>query len=580
MKKLNFALMAIMAIFAVSCGEKQPIDDGKKYGDLGIFFDTDNPVVDAGKTIGIPFTVTGSEGVTLTIEASCADTECKIDCKYGASYTGTISFTAPVITKEKKVEVKLKAYDTHNRNVEKSIVVKVNASPDLEVVPVADIKSIAIKPEGKYSLSFKVNNLDPGTISKAEVSADGNWASTCKVDGDKIDVDLTAPAALGNSLTIKVSVTDSFGRKAEGGCTITIVPITTTENAANCFIVKPGSTLTIKGVKGNSAEELTFDNAVLLWQDAKSLVKSVAGNGTEKVVVVETSDGVGNAVVAATLEGKVVWSWHLWVADYDPDDDPMVWTSKETGITYTYMDRNLGALGNAKNSDAAASCLFYQWGRKDPIVGSNKADASVIRPLYDLNNNQVYFGSEKRPVYDDHTTDNLQLSIENPMKIYWAPSTDWPYVDWLTDEAALQNDDLWGGVSKVKSIYDPCPEGWEIPETGDAWGFRNEYKSTGSVSNWDIVYDPDYPWYIDNDLILGFRYKQENGNEYWFPLAGEITGVDQAALVYVGEATKYCTKSVNSTYGTFQAMAWGNPTGDMGLNRVYGGAVRCVKEKK
>ncbi len=70
-------------------------------------------------------------------------------------------------------------------------------------------------------------------------------------------------------------------------------------------------------------------------------------------------------MVAARDGDRIVWSWHVWVTGYDPEADIFEWTDAN-GITYKYMDRNLGALSAEKYSKDALG-LMYQWGRKDPF---------------------------------------------------------------------------------------------------------------------------------------------------------------------------------------------------------------------
>lgn len=85
--------------------------DGKsdgQYGDLGIFFDVASPSVSPGQTLGIPFTVTGSEGATLSLEPSVDKSG--YDCALGkvdyVNYQGIINLTAPeVITEATEVKV-------------------------------------------------------------------------------------------------------------------------------------------------------------------------------------------------------------------------------------------------------------------------------------------------------------------------------------------------------------------------------------------------------------------------------------------------------------------------------------------
>ena len=556
-------------------GEKGDDD----YGDLGIFFDTSAPAINPRQTLEIPFTVTGSEGATLDLVPSVdnSDYSCALGKVDYVNYQGTIKLTAPeVITEATEVKVSLTASDTHKRSLTKSVSVKVNASEPLTITVLGEPASMAVKAGGSFSLSYKVLNLAPAKITGTPtVEVSSGWSTEVSVSEDIIKVKYNAPASIGQTLEIKISATDDHNRKVEYSGSLSIVEITTTAGAANCHVVKPGGTLTIKAVKGNSTTALEFDNATLVWQDAIGLVSSVSGNGSEGVVVVRLADGKeGNAVVAARDGDRIVWSWHVWVTDYDPEADIFEWTDAN-GITYKYMDRNLGALSAEKYSKESLG-LMYQWGRKDPFPGGDDVESQIQKRIYDINGNQIYMKIEERPTYNDNTSTNLQLAIEHPDVFYGAPSSSWPVVDWLTDKAALQNNDLWGGKTNAKTVYDPCPEGWRIPAAGNGWGFRTEYKKKGSLND-DGEYDESYPWFQDYDKCIGFRYKTKAGKEYWFPLVGKLDP-NNGTLQSVGGSGYYNTCTDNSNTVFYECLAWGNPASESMLNRTHGAATRCIKE--
>ena len=87
-----------------------------------------------------------------------------------------------------------------------------------------------------------------------------------------------------------------------------------------------------------------------------------------KIYVNATMTTTGDLVVGALdADGNLVWSWHLWFTKDLAD---------VTAGGFTWLDRNLGAgyktdvTGNTGTKTNAARGLYYQAGRKDPIVGA------------------------------------------------------------------------------------------------------------------------------------------------------------------------------------------------------------------
>ncbi len=585
MKSKMFWLYAAAVFCGMGIEACTPEEKTADMKELKPIFSSDNFSVEAGGTISLPFVVSNVEDAVLEITASASNPNATVTVDHNNLYEGEVSFTAPAVSSGEDIVVTLEVKDAgNNRTGSTETTVTIGASESLAIVLSADIRSMATKPGGSFDLPFTVTGKGAAVISsEATLEVTDGWTATCKFNDDQTsgNITVTAPSALTQELSISMTITDDYGRTATLTAKIGIVEVSTTANAANCYIVKPGSTLSIKAVEGNSTDELTFNNASLVWQDKLNMVKSVSASPEDKAIVVVLNPGIsGNAVVAARQDDEIVWSWHLWITDYDPDENPMVYTSPKTNVTYTFMDRNLGALSGEKYT-AESFGLLYQWGRKDPFVGADGTMSSVYVKKYDIDGNQIREVSQERPVYpeDDYESTNLELSIRNPQIFYTAPSSAWPVVDWLTDDAQRQNNDMWGGMSGYKTKYDPCPEGWTVPEAGDPWLFRSEYKKEGSLND-SGKYDPTYPWYIEyeDQYCIGFRYKPAGSDtEYWFPFTGE-KDCNAGELNSVGSGSQYHTRTTNNTTAFVQCLAWGNPTSEMGLNRPYGSSVRCIKE--
>lgn len=571
-------LTAITVSFLVSCKGTDPIDEPLIKTNLVAKFASASFDVDPDNTIDLPFTITGVEGAVLSVTASSSNPDATVKVSIDADYQGEVTFKAPSFSDGSAVTVTLNVNDPVNkRETTATTSVNVTESDPLTLTISSDIKSVSVRAGGKVSIPFTVGGAT--TKVTPTVSANNGWSATATVENDNKtgEIVLTAPASVGTSVKVDLTIKDEKNREASFSQEFSVVEISSAANAANCFIVKPGESVTISAVEGNSTKKIIFNSASLVWEDEIGLIAGVGGNDTEGVVVVKTNSGkTGNAVVAAKQDGVIVWSWHVWVTDYDPSKDVFAWTDAGD-VTYTFMDRDLGARSNEKYSSDAFG-LFYQWGRKDPFASPESLTSSTQRKTYDADGNRVYLESRVRPVFPDHTTTALDSAIQHPTVFYTAPSSAWPVVDWLTDEAGLQDNDLWGGISGVKSKYDPCPTGWKVPKSGAPWGFRSQYKKEGKLND-DSKYDPTYPWYAEYEdaYCIGFRYKDTSGKEFWFPWAGHIN-CNNGKLQSIGGGGQTHTASVSGNLCVIETFAWGNPASEAQLNRPYGSNVRCIKE--
>jgi hypothetical protein len=125
---------------------------------------------------------------------------------------------------------------------------------------------------------------------------------------------------------------------------------------------------------------------------------------------------------------------------------------------------------------------------------------------------------ENAEVYMIGAAPTIEHSVQNPIAIL-SPSDVSPVYsnDWLW----LKNDDLWGNVSKKKTIYDPCPYGYKVPD--------GELKTLFSR-------DFSYEWY-------GASYSKNN-TFVFFPYAGwkgdDVRRVSRThAWMKVGSAGDY-----------------------------------------
>lgn len=275
-------------------------------------------------------------------------------------------------------------------------------------------------------------------------------------------------------------------------------PTDNTQDWPNAYVVKKGDVLFIPVAKPYnvwandshlaSNQILTgTQTAELVWMDRKNLIVDADANNNVIIkdneddpqyssIKVQTEELVGNAVVALKVGSDIVWSWHVWVVDDKPGE-----------IVYApsgqvFMDVNLGGTSTAKG-DVNAVGLYYQWGRKDPFVGVSAWPATSQNNSTDFNYTIMYDGSGAAISVSLHGINTLSGpitiddAIRNPDKfINVAAGVN--NNDWIINSP---QDDLWSKSSTSnKSVYDPCPRGWRVPE----------WKSGGTIS----------PWYDFNSL--------------------------------------------------------------------------------
>ncbi len=255
----------------------------------------------------------------------------------------------------------------------------------------------------------------------------------------------------------------------------------------------------------------------LLWTDnskgldSNSNIKSVVveGNGSDAKIIIEPGSEEGNAVVAITSKsGVILWSWHLWVTDYVPNEN------------LKYMDRNLGAFVNnveTKDDTPMGYGLYYQWGRKDPFPSANSPRSGENKPIPTYDENGVLRDAKKLLADAPEEINNIHVAVMNPHIFYKGKSLNTK--DWCVNvKGESLNDNLWE-VNK-KTIYDPCPEGWKVshepfnkisytysqglnickiaPEKGGVYfipgqmGYHNGLVSAVTVTGWHWTSDKGY----------------------------------------------------------------------------------------
>jgi uncharacterized protein (TIGR02145 family) len=256
----------------------------------------------------------------------------------------------------------------------------------------------------------------------------------------------------------------------------------------------------------------------------------------------------GNAVIAAKdASGTILWSWHIWLTD---EPQGQVYNNNAG----TMMDRNLGAT-SATPGDVGALGLLYQWGRKDPFLGSSSISGSTIAK------STITWPSA---VSSNSSNGTIAYATEHPTTFIGYNSNNH---DWYYTGSSSTDDTRW---QSSKTIYDPCPSGWRVPEGGadGVWS-----TSKGSSSSYNRIYD-------STNKGMNFSGDFCNSSTIWYPASGYRDN-DDGALGNVGFNGNYWSVTPNSNNAYFLSFyKYGDVDPANYYNRAYGLSVRCLQESK
>ena len=298
-------------------------------------------------------------------------------------------------------------------------------------------------------------------------------------------------------------------------------------------------------------------------QIVKEILNNVEISGETGRVSIGLATGTteslsGNIVVAlyktndnGTEIGDIVWTWHIWLGQ--PQNQHYKFKATTTKYSYDnedwYMlDRNLGA-ETTDIDDPRSAGLYYQRGRKEPIIGYNQNDGSTSwknnqLPTY---RNTAKFGNiatwEAGVSYD-----NNYNTIKYPMWLmtgqsYSSTSAHYYYAWNASTVAGTDTDDV---SNDTKSMFDPCPAGYRLPTTREWDNMKNDiYIYSGGTMQGSGVFG--YCVWKDAELA-----SNERGENYAARIAGgdfyELN--DQMERTYTITANSGTGAPITTTFPT------------------------------
>ena len=407
------------------------------------------------------------------------------------------------------------------------------------------------------------------------------------------NLNLIITDADGNSMTISApSVPISRGVVLPTTIPYTADPLTNVTNLsafghfANCYVVSKAGNYCFNARKPDGT---LVSGASATWVWASSSVFS--GGATESILNENLIDNIslsngkiyfstpkemstsncGNVVVAV-LDGSknIQYTWHLWLTP-----SPSLIEVAEL----TIMDRNLGA-GAAGYTNQNSYGNFYQWGRKDPILGGmapSKNNAGSEDSAFSGGVSQYYIINTAAEITDLPSAwqsapasgfgTTVEAGAQHPLTM--AKSTAVPGYD--------SSDKTTPWCDRQNGNSNPCPYGYRVLSdaqfaalvaTGVAQSVSGDY---GKVMLGSLLNVPR----------AGFR--RGNGGKY------TNSALDASGSCY----GRYYTDNVNSStasQGDYYQFIWGYNTETskytFSSTQTYSGSidaynacsVRCVKE--
>ncbi len=384
------------------------------------------------------------------------------------------------------------------------------------------------------------------------VTPDGDYAySLCFVSGGNVD-----PASYGSrayGFSVRCLQEGTGGGPYDNNFSTSGARDLSDEGTANSYIVSNAGTYSISPVKGNSSEPIgSVASAEVLWETFgtdENIIKGnlISGARYENgLIYFKTADTYreGNAVIAAkNANGTILWSWHIWLTDQPKGQ---IYNSNAG----TMMDRNLGAT-SATPGDVGSLGLLYQWGRKDPFLGSSSISSSIEAKSTITWPSSVSSDSSTGTV--DYVTSHSTTFVTGGT----SSSYDWHY--------SSRDNTLW---QSEKTIYDPCPVGWRVPDGGDngVWA-----TAKGSSSGYIRSYD-------STNEGMNFSGDFASASTIWYPASGHRSHGD-GALGNVGNEGLCWSVTPSFTWSAYDLYFSddGSVQPTNSNSRAYGFSVRCLQ---
>ena len=360
-------------------------------------------------------------------------------------------------------------------------------------------------------------------------------------------------------------------------------------------------------IEKSNAANAGINGAKIVWADEKDLVTSpsiahdASNNAYLDFEVKATDIKSGNAVVAVTKNGTVVWSWHLWFAPKDALSTIAV--TNYQGKTYNFTTETLGwkpkgtvtTYNSPRTVKVKVEQTIANGGVKQVtvinITQNNGGKKEGISTLYQFGRKDALPGTDTFDPTNSYSFDNttggrsLGYAIQHPENMFISAGTgsnsfDWCNATYYNLWSADNTTAGWNDNAVIKTVYDPCPVGFKMPASNAFTGFTSDGQMQIGIAS------PNINAKETNDSWAKFHAAY--GHNFWtnssknatifFPALGYRVSGDGSLYGVGGDGFYWSAVPVSANDGCFLYFSLGNlfPVNN-GL-RASGLAVRPVSE--
>lgn len=289
-------------------------------------------------------------------------------------------------------------------------------------------------------------------------------------------------------------------------------------------------------------------SAAVIWESGQTagevIDRAIYADGE---ICILTGMSYGNALVGLFDEnGTCLWSWHIWVCNYQPLATAQTYTSGQR-----FMDRNLGALEVTPAAPSARG-LYYQWGRKDPFIYPWNNSTSTQAPV-------VYGAGFEYGVFDPLAgggRSTIAYAVAHPWIFMLGYDVDDAGYNSAPDWLSPSTPNLWGNASTsstfsdigAKSIYDPCPPGWRVPERTSFSRAALDVKNTVPYNGCNIRSGAVTAFYPTGGYWAGGSFRENGATGYVWTSAPALMGTGASYYLHHAAALEISPSGLDPLY--------------------------------